>query len=122
VKAIAEEMSSEGLRAAQSVCKQVATSLSLSHRLCDPTSDEQRALGIAEPSKTHPPGGIDPEVAAADRIRESCWLQCVLELDTWPVLFVCGGDHPGSFRRLLETNGIVVEVLHERWKRPEDWL
>ena len=37
------------------------------------------------------------------------------ELDTWPVLFVCGGDHTGSFRALLEDNGLGVHVVRERW-------
>lgn len=127
VKAIAEEMSPEGLEQRgfhESICKQVADALRIAHRYCDPSSEERRALGIVEEDDIRMSGffanrdqrEIEAEVRASHAIRERCWLECLLKLDSWPVLFVCGANHIESFRALLEANGIVVRVLFTKWK------
>jgi hypothetical protein len=125
IKVIAEEMSLDGLFGAkQSVCNQVADSLRLTHRYCDPSIEEQKALGIAHPGKTNPsafsavpdPHEVDPEVEVANEIRRRCWFQHIVELDSWPVLFVCGAHHVEPFRELLRANSIVVHVLCPRWR------
>jgi hypothetical protein len=117
-------MSVDGLCGAeQSVCKQVGDSLCIAHRYCDPSIEEQKRLGIAHPGKSDPsafsavrdPREIDPEVSAADTIRERCWLEHILKLDSWPVLFVCGVPHIEPFRALLEANNIIVHVLCPNW-------
>jgi len=122
---IAEEMSLEALglfHATTSVCKQVADSEKKQHRYCDPSSEEQRSLGIANPGKAglgafspscdyHEP---DPEVRAADAIRERRWLEHLMEVDLWPVLFVCGTHHTSSFQTLLQTRLVTVHVLFPR--------
>ncbi len=124
IKVIAEEMSLDGLLGAkQSVCNQVADTLRFTHRYCDPSIEEQKTLGIAHPGKTNPsafsavpdPHEVDPEVEAANEIRRHCWLQRIVELDSWPVLFVCGAHHVEPFRALLWANSIVVHVLCPRW-------
>src|SRR5437870_11852749 len=54
IRAIGEEESLDSLSgsgATTSVCKQVADSLNIEHRYCDPSIAEQRALGIANPGK-----------------------------------------------------------------------
>jgi hypothetical protein len=124
IKVIAEEMSLDGLFGAKhAVCNQVANSLRLTHRYCDPSIEEQKMLGIAHPGKTNPsafsavpdPYEVDSEVEAANEIRRHCWLRCIVELDFWPVLFVCGAHHVEPFRELLRANSIVSDVLCPRW-------
>src|SRR5262249_13125819 len=122
VRFLAEEMSLEALRlfgATTSVCKQVADAMGIPHRYCDPSSDEQRSLGIANPGKASPGASSrscdyhepDPEVREADAIRECRWLECLMEADLWPVLFVCGAHHTSSFKARLETKLVTVHVL-----------
>jgi hypothetical protein len=121
-----EEMGLDALRlyrAHHSVCQEVADSLGIAHRYCDPSIQEQNQLGIANPGKSDPfsfspvrdPHHIDPEAAAADVIRERRWFQHIIEADAWPVLFVCGAHHVGSFRVLLQTSGIVSDGLSSNW-------
>ena len=126
IKAIAEEMNLEGLvsyGAKQSICEQVADSFRILHRYCEPSIEEQKKLGIKEPSKNSPSDfsfnpcrhGVDPDQIAYDAIRERHWLKHLLKLDAWPVLFVCGSNHTKSFPALLRANGIVVRVLFTNW-------
>lgn len=122
IRLLAEEMSVDALSrlgATISVCKQVADSLSIKHRYCDHSIEEQKALGIANPGKVSP-GAFspscdyyepDPEVREANAIRRCRWLQHVIELDLWPTLFVCGAHHTASFRNLLQTRLVTVHVL-----------
>ena len=124
IQVIAEEMSLDGLFGAkQSVCNQAADSLRLTHHCGDPSLEEQKTLGIAHPGKTNPsafsavpdPHEVDPEGEVAHEIRRHCWLQRIVALDSWPVLFVCGAHHVEPFRELLRAHSIVVHVLCPRW-------
>jgi hypothetical protein len=127
VKAIAEEMCVDGLKpfdVHESVCKQVATALHLAHRYCNPSIQEHRNRGIIIDEEQFRwegvianklPQQIEDEIRASHKIREYYWLAQLLELDTWPVLFVCGADHTEPFRVLLEANGVVVHVLFTKW-------
>jgi hypothetical protein len=126
IKAIAEEMNFEGLvpyGAKQSICEQVAHSLRILHRYCEPSIEEQKKLGIKQPGKSSPSDfsfnpdrhEIEPEQRVSDAIRERCWFNHLLKLDAWPVLFICGANHTESFPGLLRANGIVVRVLFTNW-------
>lgn len=126
IKGIAEEMSLDALSlygAKQSVCKQVADSFRIPHCYCDPSIEEQKKLGIDQPGKIglsgfsaiRGPHEVDPEERASSAIRERCWLEHMLKLDSWPVLFVCGAHHTESFRVLLQANDIIVHVLVPNW-------
>ncbi len=124
VRAIAEEMSLEGLHgAADSVSRQVACTLGISHRYCDPSSEERRTLGIVEEVdirmsgffSERDPQEIENDVRASFARREGRWFDCVMELDTWPLLFVCGANHAEPFRQRLRTLGIDACVLFENW-------
>jgi hypothetical protein len=123
---LAEEMSLDALRrlgAHSSVCREVADSLGIAHRYCDPSIEELKQLGIANPCKFDSssfslfpdPRAIDPEIVEANAIRRKCWLQRISEADSWPVLFVCGANHVTPFRVLLQDNGVVVDVLFPVW-------
>ena len=122
VRAIAEEMSLDALSrsgATTSVCKLVADSLGIEHRYCDPSIEEQKELGIANPGKVSPAAFSatcnysepDPEVRMANAIREHQWLKHIIDLDLWPALFVCGNHHTASFQDLLQDKLITVHVL-----------
>jgi hypothetical protein len=135
VKAIAEEMSVEGLRGRRtSTCRQVAVALCVDHRYCDPSKVERKDHGMLihdEPEDPNDefiavrvsvgnPEDDEQPASAVDRCRSRCrrrswWLHSVLDLNVWPVLFVCGRDHTDAFRRLLSDNGIVVKVLCSNW-------
>ncbi len=127
VKAIAEEMSFEALErhgVHQSVCQQVADALRIPHRFCDPSSQERRDLGIIEDDDIRLRGffadqdqqEVEAKVRASYGIRERRWLEYLLELDSWPVMFVCGADHVEPFRALLKANDVAAHVLFTNWE------
>lgn len=126
VKAIAEEMNTEALaesNAHHSTGELVARALDILHRYCDPNRDQRQALGIMQenPIKAtaHIRGWdrrrIRQEILASHLAREQYWLQQIRELDRWPLLFVCGANHVGSFKKLLSTNDIRVRVGRRDW-------
>lgn len=126
VRAIAEEMSPEGLalrKADDSVCRQVAHTLRIPHRYCDPSSHEREALGIAEDDDIRMSGffsgrdqqAIENDVSASYALREGRWLKYLLDLDAWPLLFVCGANHAGSFSKRSQVEGIDAHVLFANW-------
>jgi len=129
VKAIAEEMSVEALErygVPQSICQQVAETLHLAHRYCDPSTPERKALGVVEDDDirmagffaNRDPQQVEADVRASYAIRERYWLAHLLQLDTWPVLFICGANHTEAFRALLQANDIVGHVLFTKWAHP----
>jgi hypothetical protein len=126
VKAIAEEMSVEALEqhgVHQSICHQVADTLHLGHRYCDPSSQEREALGVVGESDIKmqgffanwEPQQVEAAIRKSYALRECYWLDQLLQLDTWPALFICGANHTEAFRALLQANGMVVRVLFTRW-------
>jgi hypothetical protein len=125
VRAVAEEMSLEGLtvrKADDSVCREVARVL-IPHRLCDPCIQERKALGIAEDDDIRMRGffagrdqrEIEEDVRASYALRERRWLAHLIELDVWPLLFVCGANHAQSFNELLRAEGIDAHILFANW-------
>jgi len=126
--AIAEEMSLEALMekdAAESICKRVADRRRLRHEYCDPDRETRSRLGIPTDSNLIKALGqlqgwteaeIDRKVREAFSQREQYWLERLLELDSWPVLFVCGADHVGTFPEKVKTIGRTVSVLHRDWE------
>ena len=126
VRAIAEEMSLEGLalpKADESVCREVARALDIPHRFCDPCAQERKALGIAEDDDIRLRGfftgrdqrAIDDEVRASYTLREQRWLGHLIELDAWPLLFVCGANHAESFIEQLGADEIDAHLLFRNW-------
>ncbi len=126
IKAIGEEASRDFLArkgVSGSVCKHVADSLGIAHRYCDPSTMERKALGIVDEEDIRMSGFFgnwdqqrtDATVRASHAIRERRWLDQILELDSWPLLFICGANHTEPFRALLEANGLAVRVLYTNW-------
>jgi hypothetical protein len=128
VKAIAEEMNQMALeerRTTQSVPQQLSAELNLHHLFAEPNRDERRLLGInpEEINKIKAQGWkngwtqkqIDAVDNESDRIREREWLRRIQNLNTWPLLFICGADHFTSFAILLRKAGMTVLEAFQDW-------
>jgi hypothetical protein len=58
---------------------------------------------------------IPKQLQASHDRREQYWLDRILELDCWPVLFICGADHVDSFGAKARGCGLSVKVLISDW-------
>lgn len=127
VRAIGEEHNRDALAekgGTTSVCREIATALDLSHRYCDPTRDQRKALGVLQESNIRirawqeewPPEKIQSEVRASHSIRERWWRDQLVDLNCWPALFICGAEHAPYFRALLEEHGFSVVVAANDWE------
>jgi hypothetical protein len=124
--AIVEEMSLEALSehgAPLSICKRVADERGTRHCYCDPDRDTRSRNDIRQENEirvsAHFKGSSEREIrekirASHDR-REQYWLDRIIELDRWPVLFICGADHIGSFCVKVRALGIVANVFISDW-------
>jgi hypothetical protein len=126
--AICEEENLQALAAkslTQSVLEPLALQLGLSHGYCDPNLDQRAAIGIWQENAIRIQAWQqgrhigDDEVARklneSNELRENYWIQKLLELDTWPVLFVCGATHVASFVNLAAQAGLYPKVLANDW-------
>ena len=136
IRAIGEEMSLtalEDFNLTNSIPERFAQEKGLKHKHCDPDRDEQKRLGIKElgyftqpkklPERMQPEElrNITPEEAEElerkeNFKREPSWLHSVLELNVWPLLFICGSKHVESFSKLLATETLSVNVISECWQ------
>ena len=126
-RAIAEEMSLEEVanrHATQSVGAEVAVKLGVCHLYCDPDTQQRGALGVRHKSLIKTDGWlydwsqekIQQEIRTSHSIREQWWLERLLDLERWPVLFVCGTCHVEAFRNLAEAHGLSVDVVAFDWQ------
>lgn len=105
----------------------------LDHKYCDPDRNEQKILGIKESgyfTQTKKlPEFLQPEEIRkltqeeADKLewkedlkREPIWLCKILELDVWPLLFICGPKHVKSFRMLLTAEPFNAKIINTNWE------
>jgi hypothetical protein len=58
---------------------------------------------------------IEQAVRASHATRERYWLDEILSLDVWPLLFVCGANHVHPFRTSLQAEGIDFDVAADDW-------
>lgn len=130
--AIAEEMNLPALQkygVTESVPQQVCALLGLHHQLSDPSHEERYKLGIRQDNDIRAEHMLDEwtqeqieaDVLArgsvrSDRLREQFWLRKILELDAWPLLFICGANHFTSFAALLRAGHIEVVEVHPDWE------
>lgn len=125
--AVAEELSAEALAQYQRVASipmQTAELEKIKHRFCDPDNAERVRLGIClDENLMRAQGQLDglSEIDIASRIatehakRERYWLAEIQTLNQWPILFICGANHVGNFRALLEQEGFIVFVAAADW-------
>lgn len=133
VLAIAEEMSLHALKekgATESVALQLCADLDdLRHQFSDPSHQERWKLGIRQDNDIRVEHlsddwtleQIEADVAArgraaSDPIRERFWWSRIQQLNTWPLLFICGANHFVSFAALLRGAGVEVIEEYRDWE------
>jgi hypothetical protein len=123
---IAEEMSQDSLLQVGKQNSTVATLCAqrgLFHAYCDPPVSEQLALGIENQGHIHlrvqfgemTLHEADTCVATQYRMREQYWLDLLLRLEKWPLVFVCGSHHVQFFGSLLAHSCINVVTEEKSW-------
>jgi hypothetical protein len=126
VRAIAEEMSQERLAnwdVTSSLCLELAIATGVSHRYCDLGGAQRSAAGVRHVNDIKADGiihgwsteKIEQEIRASHSIRERHWMTELLDLNNWPVLFICGAEHVLPFQQLLQENGLSAEVAASDW-------
>ncbi len=126
VRAIAEEMSQEAFAnwdVTSSLCHELAIATGLLHRYCDLDEAQRSAAGVRHVNWIKMDGfinnwsaeKIEQESRTSHSIRERHWMTELLNLNHWPVLFICGAEHVLPFQQLLQENGLSVEVAVHDW-------
>lgn len=126
IRAIGEEMSREALKernVSSSVGADLARTLGMPHRYCDPHRHKRVQIGISQENDIRASGflqdwsdeEIDAKIQSARRRREEYWISQIIDLALWPLLFICGATHIDSLRDLLRTHGIAVQVACQDW-------
>ena len=128
MQAIAEELSQEALaktwKCDKSLCHELAEAIGVSHQYCDLDTAQRSAAGVRAGQDVEidgiynrwSPEKIEEELRKSHSIRERHWKEELLSLDEWPVIFVCGAEHVLPFQRLLEENGLSVDVAAHDWE------
>lgn len=130
--AIAEEMSLYALQekgVSESVAQRLCAEQGLPHQFSDPSPEERWKLGIRQDNDIRAEhlsdGWTDEQVkvdvlargrAVSDLIREQYWWRRIQDLDTWPLLFICGAKHFTSFASLLRCAGVSVVEVCQDWE------
>jgi hypothetical protein len=126
VRAIAEEMSQEALSnwdVTSSLCHELAIATGVLHRYCDPDEAQRKAAGVRHVNyikmdgfiNNWSPEKIEQECRVSHSVRERHWMTALLQLNSWPVLFICGAEHVLPFQQLLQENGLSAEVAAPDW-------
>ena len=126
VGAIAEEMSEGALanwHVTSSLCQELAIATAVSHRYCDLDVAQRTAAGVRHEHfikhygfiNDWSPEKIEKEIRASHSIRERHWMTELLDLNKWPVLFICGAEHVLPFQQLLQENELSAEVAALDW-------
>ena len=126
VRAIAEEMSQGALAnwdVTSSLCHELANAIGVSHRYCDLDEAQRRAAGVRHEHDIKfvgffsrwSPEKIEQECRVSHSIRERHWMTELLDLNSWPVLFICGAEHVLAFQRLLQENELSAKVAAHDW-------
>ena len=139
--AIAEEIDHFSTYIAEDFC----TEIKIGYRNVEPSPEECRGMGIPTPSdivrgiideynEQYPEIGLWPSVSSQDtlpdavwleyskrfesscRAREAVWLERIIAMDVWPLLFICGANHFEPFAKLLESSDIRVTELCKHWE------
>lgn len=134
--ALAEELHPEELecrKVTKSICREVAHELGLAHQYSDMSDSERKSRDYRHqheiwveannsPSTLRGTSQceiyklIEPEVRRNHLIKEQYWLCRLQELDTWPVVFVCGADHYEHFALLLGGLSFDVFAAFPDWR------
>ncbi len=112
IKCIVEEMSAEGLKNSgveNTIAYTLSKNLNLKHHYTDLSSEHVADLCIfiddfmlREPTnekKTSKRELLHQHLL--NPIRERFWLANILNLNVWPILFICGSDHVNNMVELI---------------------
>lgn len=127
IKAIAEEMNQAALDergATESIACVLAAELKLGHQFSDPSPILRKELAVRSENEIKTDGflynwadeHIDAEVRKSHDIRERYWLNQLLILNSWPLLFICGANHVEPFLALLRKNDFEVIAPFFDWE------
>jgi len=124
------------------VASALTQNLQIVHLCVDPSYKERHERGIAtnigldlmsqfgdeypeiclwprEPSSKNLPQKVWEEyfkrIEESYRQREQIWLEKIVSLNKWPLLFICGANHFDPFSELLKHNNIRVVALDKDW-------
>ena len=122
-RAIAEEMSKDALTEAGSngtVPQEVAGELNLEHKYCDLGRKARKEFGVQDKNEIKSAAwwsdqGSTSDLHMRERIREKYWLNELVKLDTYPIIFVCGYCHVDSFESLLCSHEFETMILDGNW-------
>lgn len=126
ILAIAEECHPQALAEVgveRSVPECVARELGIAHRHCDPDKKTRVSLGILQENdirisqfpKKLSEVEVQERVKSSHRTREEFWLHQLLDINTWPALFVCGANDVESFTGVLRNSGLQPEIAARNW-------
>lgn len=124
--AIAEENNPQALAEAsveESALQRIAHTLGLTHQHCDPDRATRKNLGILQENDIRAGAFLErwseivvqEKIKASHRVREGYWLQQIIALNMWPVLFVCGADHSTSLLSVLSEHDVQAELVANDW-------
>ena len=127
IRSIGEEFCAQELmnrNVDASICEQIAKRFSIPHRYCDLNDEERIGRGVRHEHMIRIEGWhldweqerVEREIRASHSIRERHWLNQILHMNCWPTLFVCGANHVLPFRKLLDEDGITVQVIECDWE------
>lgn len=142
IRVLAEEFSEEALRevygATADTAQEAARTVGIEHRYCDPDSEQLAALGIPcfadlreearirlnAPVSYILDHGMRKQVIACASdmaraywpVREQYWLDRLADVLDQDILFICGHEHAGRFRKLLVARGHRCGIVCGFWK------
>jgi len=121
IEGIGEEFQQTDLKKdrERSVPKEIALNLKICHKYCSPSDDETQMLGwqpTLYQKRRESIAEFDIRDWENDKIKEYGWIQNILDLNRWPLLFICGSKHINSFTHLLSNSSIKVHVVNENWE------
>lgn len=127
IQAIGEEASLEEVhnrKTEKSIAKSLADEIAIRHGYCDMNNAERAINGVIHMNTIKAQGWLSnsseeqiaAEVRASHAIREREWLKRIIELDIWPVLFVCGAEHVPHIKKLILDNRIKAAIACNDWE------
>ena len=107
----------------ESVLQLVARSHDIDHLFCEldrkarserrmGPEDNIRVSGILNSSS---PEKIEQLIQDSYRRREAHWLQCIMQKELWPTLFICGANHSEPFHKLVSQSNTHAVLLSDDW-------
>lgn len=126
IRTLTEEMSAEARRKwriSRTVPESVALELGIEHADCDPDERERSQLDIQNEGlvitngllNQHSEEIIQRNIRREYDKREVEWLRRLSQLPHYPVLFVCGYDHPSSLLEKAGKRGLCAHIVIDEW-------